>query len=48
MARKFNCLVVKSRMKDKEGHPQFEVENVVVVDEVETIQNEKKWGLSFH
>ena len=45
MARKFNCLVVKSRMKDK-GHPQFEVENVVVLDEVDTIQNRKKSKLS--
>ena len=45
MARKFNCLVVKARMKDK-GHPQFEVENVVVLDEVDTIKNRKKCRFS--
>ena len=28
-------------MKDK-ANPQFEVENVVVLDEVDTIQNRKK------
>ena len=38
-------MVVKSRMKDK-GHPQFEVENVVVLDEVDTIQNRKKSKIS--
>ena len=45
MARKFNCLVVRSRMKDK-ANPQFEVENVVVLDEVDTIQNRKKCRFS--
>ena len=29
----YNCLVIKSKMRDA-GHPHFEVEDLVVVDEV--------------